>query len=138
MLWWKAIHILFVIAWFAGLFYLPRLFVYHADTRDGAGDARFKLMEQRLFIMMTIGGVGSLATGLWIALNWWRPFPLWLHAKLGLVGMLLAFHVMCWRHLRDFAAGQNQRSARYFRVFNEFPTLVLIGAVLLVVLKPWA
>ena len=136
MLWAKAIHIFFVIAWFAGLFYLPRLFVYHATTSDAAGDQRFRLMERRLFVMMTIGGVGSLASGLWLALGWWRPFPAWLHAKLALVVLLVAFHALCWVHLRAFAAGRNARSASYFRAINEVPTLILIGAVLLVVLKP--
>lgn len=136
MLWWKAIHILFVIAWFAGLFYLPRLFVYHATTSDAPGDQRFKLMERRLFIMMTIGAAGSVGSGLWLALSWWRPFPAWLHAKLALIAVLLAFHVQCWRHLQDFAAGRNARSAGYFRWFNEIPTLVLVAVVLLVVLKP--
>ena len=136
MLWAKAIHIIFVIAWFAGLLYLPRLFVYHATTSDAAGDQRFRLMEQRLFVMTTIGGIGSLCSGLWLALGWWRPFPVWLHAKLGLVALLLGFHALCWVHLRDFAAGRNARSATYFRAFNEVPTLILIAAVLLVVLKP--
>ena len=136
MLWWKAIHILFVIAWFAGLFYLPRLFVYHATTSDAPGDQRFKQMERRLFIMMTIGGVGTVGSGLWLALNWWRPFPTWLHAKLGLVVVLVLFHLQCWRHLQAFAAGRNARSAGYFRALNEVPTLVLIASVLLVVLKP--
>ena len=136
MLWWKAFHIIFVVAWFAGLFYLPRLFVYHASTSDAPGDERFKTMERRLFIMMTIGAVGSLFTGLWAALSWWRPFPFWLHAKLVLVALLLAYHALCWRHLRAFASGSNPRSSTYFRVFNEIPTLILIAAVLLVVLKP--
>jgi putative membrane protein len=136
MLWWKACHIIFVVAWFAGLFYLPRLFVYHATTRDTAGDERFKTMERRLFIMMTIGAVGSVVTGLWSALSWWRPFPLWLQAKLGLVALLLVYHALCWRYLRAFAAGLNAKSSTYFRAFNEVPTLILIGAVLLVVLKP--
>lgn len=137
MLWWKAIHIMFVIAWFAGLFYLPRLFVYHAGTSDAAGDARFKLMERRLFVMMTIGGAGSVASGAVLAFSWWRPFPVWLLAKLALVGALLVFHALCWMHLHAFAAGHNRRSSGYFRAFNELPTLLLIGLVLLVVLKPF-
>ena len=136
MLWWKAFHIIFVVAWFAGLFYLPRLFVYHANTDDAPGDERFRTMERRLFIMMTIGAVGSICTGLWSALSWWRPFPLWLQAKLVLVALLLAYHALCWLHMRDFAVGHNARSSTYFRAFNEVPTLILIAAVLLVVLKP--
>ena len=136
MLWWKAFHIIFVVAWFAGLLYLPRLFVYHALTRDALSDERFKTMEQRLFIMMTIGAAGSLFTGLWSALSWWRPFPLWLCTKLALVALLLIYHALCWRHLQSFAEGSNAKSSAYFRVFNEVPTLILIAAVLLVVLKP--
>ena len=136
MLWWKAFHIMFVIAWFAGLFYLPRLFVYHATTSDAPGDERFKVMERRLFILMTIAAVGSMVSGLWLALSWWRPFPIWLHAKLALVALLLGYHLLCWRHLQAFAAGRNARSSRYFRAFNEVPTLILIATVLLVVMKP--
>lgn len=136
MLWWKAFHIMFVVAWFAGLFYLPRLFVYHAVTHDAPSDERFKLMEQRLFILMTVAAMGSVASGLWLALSWWRPFPLWLHAKLALVAVLLVYHVLCWHYLRAFAAHRNTRSSTYFRVFNEVPTLILITTVLLVVLKP--
>jgi protoporphyrinogen IX oxidase len=136
MLWWKAIHIVFVIAWFAGLFYLPRLFVYHADTHDAPGDERFKVMERRLFILMTIAALGTLVSGAWLAFSWWRPFPLWLHAKLALVAALLVYHALCWRHLRAFAAGSNASSSTYYRVFNEVPTLLLIASVLLVVLKP--
>ena len=140
MLWWKAFHIVFVITWFAGLFYLPRLFVYHAEIgatgQDAIGDARFKLMERRLFILMTIGAGAALATGLVLALSWWRPFPVWLHAKLGLVALLGVYHLLCWRHLRAFAAGGNTLSSAYFRAFNEVPTLLLIAMVLLAVLKP--
>ena len=136
MLWWKAWHILSVVAWFAGLFYLPRLFVYHADTADAPGQARFVLMERRLFALMTIGAVASLTTGAWLALAWWRPLPTWLQAKLGLVALLVAYHLLCWRHLQAFAAGRNPHGSAYFRAFNEVPTLILICAVLLVVLKP--
>lgn len=136
MLWWKAFHIIFVVSWYAGLFYLPRLFVYHADTRDAPGHERFVVMERRLFVMMTIGATGTVGTGLWLALSWWQPFQPWLHAKLALVAVLLAYHGLCWRHLRAFAAGRNARSGVYFRVFNEVPTLILVGAVLLVLFKP--
>jgi putative membrane protein len=136
MLWIKALHIVFVVAWFAGLFYLPRLFVYHADTNDAAGHARFCTMERRLLAMTTVGAGGALGFGLWLALGWWWPFPAWLHAKLALVAGLVAFHVACWRHANAFAAGRNRRSSRWFRIFNELPTLLLVGVVLLAVLKP--
>ncbi len=136
MLWLKAFHVVAVVAWFAGLFYLPRLFVYHADTRDPLGHERFVVMERRLFILMTIAATAVAATGFGLALSWWRPFPPWLWWKLALVGALLVHHALCWTHARDFAAGTNRRGSRYFRVFNEVPTLLLIGIVLLVVLKP--
>jgi putative membrane protein len=136
MLWIKALHIFFVVAWFAGLFYLPRLFVYHADTCDAPGHARFCLMERRLFAMTVAGAVGTLGFGAWLMAGWWWPPPGWLHAKLALVAALVGYQFACWRHLRAFAAGRNARSARWFRVFNEIPTLLLLGAVLLAVLKP--
>jgi putative membrane protein len=134
--WFKALHIVFVVSWFAGLFYLPRLFVYHATTDDRPGHDRFVVMERRLFVMMTIGAAGTLATGLPLALAWWRPFPTWLHAKLGLVAILLAYHWQCWRYVRAFATGGNRHGHRYYRVFNEVPTLVLLAVVWLVVFRP--
>lgn len=136
MLWLKAFHIVFVVAWFAGLFYLPRLFVYHAETRDQPGHDRFVVMERRLFILMTIAAIASVVSGLWIALSWWQPFPNWLWWKLALVGALLVHHALCWKYLRAFAAGANPHGHRFYRVFNEIPTLVLIGVVLLVELQP--
>jgi putative membrane protein len=136
MLWIKAFHIVFVVAWFAGLFYLPRLFVYHADTEDSAGRARFCIMERRLYVMMTVGAIGTLFTGAALAVGWWRPLPTWLLLKLVLVAALAAYHAACRHHVAAFAAGRNTWSSRRFRVFNEVPTLLLIGSVLLVVLKP--
>jgi putative membrane protein len=134
MLWWKAFHIIFVVAWFAGLFYLPRLFVYHAQTLDEAGHQRFVVMERRLFVLMTIAGLATVGSGAWLAVPYW-PFPAWLWCKLAVVGMILIHHGLCWRYLRAFADGANRHSPRYYRWFNELPTLALIGAVLLVVLK---
>jgi putative membrane protein len=97
MLWVKALHIFFVISWFAGLFYLPRLFVYHADTRDAPGHERFVTMERRLFMMMSIGAIGTVVFGVWLMLGWWWPAPAWLHAKLGLVALLLVYHMLCFK-----------------------------------------
>jgi putative membrane protein len=134
MLWWKAFHIIFVVAWFAGLFYLPRLFVYHAQTDDAAGHARFVVMERRLFTLMTIAALATLGSGAWLALPHW-PFQPWLWWKLVVVGALLIHHAFCWRYLRAFAAGANRHGHRYYRVFNEIPTVALVAAVLLVVLK---
>jgi putative membrane protein len=136
MPWLKAFHIVAVVAWFAGLFYLPRLFVYHAETRDLPGHERFVVMERRLFALMTGAAIAALATGAWIALAWFQPFPAWLWAKLAVVAALLLHHGLCYRHLRAFAAGANPHGALYYRIFNELPLLGLIAAVLLVELQP--
>jgi putative membrane protein len=133
----KALHIFFVISWFAGLFYLPRLFVYHADTRDAPGHERFVVMERRLFMMMSIGAIGTVVFGSWLMLGWWWPAPLWLHVKLGLVALLLIYHMLCYKLVRDFRAGRNTRSARFYRLFNELPALLLLAVLLLVVFKPF-
>jgi putative membrane protein len=136
MLWVKALHLFFVISWFAGLFYLPRLFVYHAGTGDAAGHERFVVMERRLFMMMSLGAIGTVVFGLWLMLGWWWPAPLWLHAKLGLVALLLIYHMLCFKLMRDFRARRNVRGARFYRLFNEVPALLLLGVLFLVVLKP--
>jgi len=138
MLWVKALHIIFMVTWFAGLFYLPRLFVYHADARDAASIERFKVMERRLFWgIMTPGGALTIAFGLWLWLAWFRGAGGWLHAKVALVALLVAYHVWCWRLVRIFAADANTRSARWYRWFNEAPTVVLFATVILVVVKPF-
>ena len=138
MPWIKAWHVIFMVTWFAGLFYLPRLFVYHASATDAAGIERFRVMESRLFAIMTIGAVLTAAFGLWLVAK--NPALLatgWLRAKLALVALLGAYHVFTWRLLRDFAAGRNARSARWYRWFNEIPSLLLIGIVLLAVARPF-
>lgn len=137
MLWVKALHLFFVISWFAGLFYLPRLFVYHADTGDESGQRRFVVMERRLFMMMTLGAIGTVVFGLWLMLGLWWPAPAWLQAKIGLVILLLLYHMFCFKLMRDFRAGRNRRSARFYRLFNEVPALILLAVLLLVVLKPY-
>lgn len=137
MPWLKALHIFFVVSWFAGLFYLPRLFVYHASTEDRSGHERFVVMERRLFAMMSLGAIGSVVFGLWLMLGWWWPAPLWLHVKLGLVALLLLYHMACYKLMRDFRAGRNRLSARFYRLFNELPALVLLGVLFLVELKPF-
>jgi putative membrane protein len=138
MLWIKAWHVIFMVTWFAGLFYLPRLFVYHASTTDDASHARFRIMERRLFILMTIGAVLTAAFGFWLLLL--NPALLaagWLQAKLALVVLLIGYHAWLWRLVCDFAAGRNARSARWYRAFNEVPSLLLIGIVLLAVARPF-
>jgi len=141
MLWLKAFHIVFVVTWFAGLFYLPRLFVYHAAAlRDGeqAFAARAAVMERRLFVMMTLGGALALAFG--IAMVAAAPAYLqlgWLHAKLGLVLLLVVYHFGCARLMRALAAGCVAHSDRWYRLFNELPGLLLIAIVVLATVKPF-
>jgi putative membrane protein len=138
MLWVKALHIVFVITWFAGLFYLPRLFVYHAMAQDRASIERFKVMERKLYrgIMMP-SAILAVALGLWLWLGWFRGASGWLHAKLGLVVLLLVYHFWCGALLRAFAADRNRRSHVWLRWFNEIPVVILVATVLLVVLKPF-
>jgi len=137
LLWVKSLHIIFVVAWFAGLFYLPRLFVYHTQCRDADGDARFKLMERKLFGIMTVGAVGAMGFGLWL-LRWFSLADSgWLHAKLVLVLGMVAFHGWCWRLLAGFRDGHNCHSERFYRMINEIPALGLIGIVILAVTKPF-
>ena len=139
MLWVKSLHIVFMVTWFAGLFYLPRLFVYHAQATDRVSLDRFKLMERKLFWgIMTPGAVLTIALGLWLWLGWFRGmYGGWFHAKLALVALLAAYHLWCWRLMKDFAAERNTRSHVWFRGFNEVPTIALVAIVLLVVLKPF-
>jgi putative membrane protein len=138
MPWIKAWHVVFMVTWFAGLFYLPRLFVYHASATDAPGIERFRVMESRLFAIMSIGAVLTVVTGAWLLAR--NPVLLetgWLRAKLALVVLLVGYHAWTWRLLRDFAAAQNRRSARWYRWFNEVPSLLLIGIVLLAVARPF-
>ena len=138
MLWLKAFHIFFVVAWFAGLFYLPRLFLYHVSVSDAGSLDRFKIMERRLFAMMTIGAVFTTVFGVGMVII--APGFLsmgWLHAKLALVLVLIAYHIWCYRLLVAFRENRNTRSENWYRAFNEVPTLLLLGIILLVELKPF-
>jgi len=138
MLWVKALHLVFMVTWFAGLFYLPRLFVYHAMAEDRVSIERFKVMERKLYWgIMTPGAALTIALGLWLWLGWWRGAGGWLHAKLALVALLVAYHLWCGRLLRAFAEDRNTRSHVWLRWFNEVPVLFLFAIVLLVVLKPF-
>ncbi len=137
MLWLKAFHVIAMVTWFAGLFYLPRLFVYHVDTKDAIGTERFRVMEDRLFAIMTIGAVATL--GLGTAMLIVSPLYLtmgWLHAKLALVALLILYHLYCYKLKRDFARNANAHTAKWYRAFNEVPSLLLIGIVILAVVKP--
>ncbi len=138
MLWIKAIHIIFMVTWFAGLFYLPRLFVYHADCEDSAGNERFKVMERKLYAIMTIGGIITAIFGFWLVFAyWWPPLQGWLLAKLFLVALLVAYHLYCGRLVRIFREDANRRSHVFYRWFNEFPALILIAVVILAIVKPF-
>lgn len=139
MSWVKALHIIFMVMWFAGLFYLPRLFVYHADTSDQTGSERFKIMERKLFIIMTIGGGGATLFGLWLLFAYaWTTYStvLWLHIKLVLVLILIAYHAWLYKLMLDFRRDRNTRDHRFYRWINEFPALILFAAVILAVVKP--
>jgi putative membrane protein len=138
MPWIKAWHVIFMVTWFAGLFYLPRLFVYHASASDAAGIERFRVMEARLFAIMTIGATLTAVFGVWLLAR--NPALLetgWLRAKLALVLLLVGYHVWCGRLVRTLATGKSAHSARWYRWFNEIPSLLLIGIVLLAVARPF-
>jgi protoporphyrinogen IX oxidase len=137
MLWLKAFHIIFVVTWFAGLFYLPRLFVYHCAASDAIGLERFAVMERRLFGLMTIGGALAIALGIcMVAAHPGYLAFLWLRVKLVLVAALIAYHLWCFKLMRDLRAGRNGHSQRWYRIFNEVPALLLIAIVVLAVVKP--
>ena len=136
MLWLKAFHVVFVVSWFAGLFYLPRLYVYHVTTADADGRARFEVMERRLFAIMTIGALGAVLFG--VAMIIAAPAYLalgWLRLKLLLVAALIGYHLWCYRLNGELASGSG-RSQRWYRFFNEVPGLLLIAIVILAVVKP--
>lgn len=136
MLWVKSLHIIFMVAWFAGLFYLPRLFVYHAMSQDRPSIDRFKVMERKLYWgIMTPGGILTIVFGTWLWLGWGFSGG-WLHAKLALVAVLVAYHLWCGKLLVDFRNERNTKSHVWYRWFNEVPVLFLTGIVLLVVFKP--
>jgi putative membrane protein len=127
-----------MVTWFAGLFYLPRLFVYHALATDSIGIERFKVMERKLYVgIMTPGAVLTIATGLWLWLGYGVSGG-WIYAKLALVLILIAHHVWLGKLLADFRHDRNRHGDRFYRWINEIPALpVLVGVVLLVVLKPF-
>ncbi|MCK0509456.1 MULTISPECIES: CopD family protein [Aromatoleum] len=135
----KALHITFVVSWFAGLFYLPRLFVNHAMVEDAATRERLALMEYKLYRFMTPLGILAVGLGFWLWFGFGDRIAIggWLHAKTMLVLFLVAYHLYCGKLMRDFAAGRNTRSHVWFRVFNEVPVLVLFAVVFLAVLKPF-
>lgn len=141
MLWVKAFHIISVVTWFAALFYLPRLFVYHAMCDDKIGSERFKVMERKLYRgIMTPSAVVTVILGVWL-LSYYSLEQLatmhWLHAKLTLVLLLLGYHGYCGRLLRQFQHDVNSHTHVFYRWFNELPVFILLAVVILVVVKPF-
>lgn len=132
----KALHIILVVSWFAGLFYLPRIFVNHAMVEDAATKERLAMMERKLYGFVTPIGILAVGLGLWLWLGYGFAGG-WLHVKTTLVIFLIAYHLYCGKLMRDFAAGRNTRSHVWYRVFNEVPVVVLIAVVFLTVLKPF-
>ena len=138
MLWLKAFHIFFVVSWFAGLFYLPRIFVNHAMAEEQAVRERLKLMERKLYRFVTPIGTLAVITGLWLWLGYRDIFNGgWIHAKVTLVAGLVVYHFYCGHLLKMFAADRNTKSHVWFRFFNEVPVLILLAVVILVVVKPF-
>lgn len=140
MLWVKALHIIAVVCWFAGLFYLPRLFVYHAMTTDEISNERFKIMERRLFNgIMTPSAIITVLLGIWL-LSYNFSYYLsshWMQVKIALVLLLIIYHIYCGKLTKDFQHDKNKRSDRFYRFVNEMPTLLLISIIILVVVKPF-
>ena len=141
MLWLKALHLIFMVTWFAGLFYLPRLFVYHAMSEDSISNERFKIMERKLFFgIMTPGMILTFVFGIWMLVDYaWAMYSNggWLHAKLTLLILLVIYHFLCGFWLFDFKHDRNQHSHVYFRWMNEVPVLFLVAIVILATVKPF-
>ena len=139
MLWWKAFHVIAIISWFAGLFYLPRLFVYHADATDSISIERFKVMERRLYYGIMWPAALTVTICGWMIVSYALQYYMqqtWFHWKLAFVAILWGFHLYCGHLLKRFAAGKNQRTSTFYRVLNEFPTVILVVVVILVIVKP--
>jgi putative membrane protein len=140
MLWVKAFHILFIVSWFSGLFYLPRIFVNLAMENEVVARERLLLMARRLYRFMTMLAVPALIFGLWLFLGYGigrGPGNGWMHAKLGIVVLILGYHHACGSILKKFEQGRNQRSHTWFRYFNEVPVLLMLAVIILVVVKPF-
>jgi len=141
MLWLKALHLIFMVTWFAGLFYLPRLYVYHAMSDDQISNERFKIMERKLFYgIMTPGMIITFIFGIWMLIDYaWAMYSSmgWLHAKLAVLALAVIYHYYCYRYLLDFKFDRNQRSHVFYRWFNEVPVLFLVLIIILAVVKPF-
>jgi protoporphyrinogen IX oxidase len=141
MLWLKALHLIFMVTWFAGLFYLPRLYVYHAMSDDNISHERFKIMERKLFFgIMTPGMILTFVFGIWMTASYsWALYGHsgWLHLKLTLLALLVIYHIFCGVWMFDFKHNRNTHSHVYFRWMNEVPVLFLVAIVILAVVKPF-
>ncbi len=140
MLWLKAFHLIFMVAWFAGIFYLPRLFVNHAMSEDHNTHEHFKMMERKLYRFTTPWMILTLIFGGWMLVHYaWAQFGhmWWLHIKLLLIGILVAYHLYCGKLVKNFAEDKNQRSHIWYRYFNEVPAIILFSVIPLSVLKPY-
>ncbi|MCY4356456.1 MAG: CopD family protein [Gammaproteobacteria bacterium] len=139
MLWIKAFHLIAIVCWFSGLFYLPRLFVYHAMAEDQVSKERFVIMERKLYWGITTpSAVITIGLGIWLLtlnwtfyMSWW-----WMHVKLGLVLILILYHIHCWWHMKQLRQERSPHGHVFFRIFNELPVLLLVGIVVLIVVKP--
>jgi len=139
MLWIKSFHIIAVVCWFSGLFYLPRLFVYHAMSEDQPSKNRFVIMERKLFWGITTPSmVATLALGFWLLYGNWSYFMAWwwMHVKLAMVALLVIYHVVCWWHMVQLRDERSVRGHVFFRIFNELPVFLLVSVVVLIVVKP--
>lgn len=140
-MWLKALHLIFMVTWFAGLFYLPRLFVYHAMSEDQISNERFKIMERKLFFgIMTPGMIVTFIFGIWMLADYaWAMYGKmgWLHIKLTLLTLLVVYHYFCYVWLLDFKYDRNRRSHVFYRWMNEVPVLFLVGIVILATVKPF-
>ena len=141
MLWVKAFHIIFMVTWFAGLFYLPRLYVYHAQSSDQTSIDRFKIMERKLFFgIMTPGAIITIILGVWMLVDYaWASYQHsgWMHAKLVLIGILIIYHIYCGKLLIAFKNDKNKHGHVFYRWLNEFPVLILIAVIILITVKPF-
>lgn len=139
MLWVNAFHIIFVICWFSGLFYLPRLFVYHSMSKDQISKDRFVIMEKKLFWGITTpSAIATISFGSWLLIANWSYYMAWwwMHIKLGLVGLLIVYQFYCWWYMMKLRENSSFKTHIFFRVFNELPVLMLVSIVILIVVKP--
>ncbi len=140
ILWFKALHLAFMVAWFAGIFYLPRLFVYHAESSSAEVHEQLKVMERRLLYFVTPFALLTLIFGVLLIMSYgaaWFKVSAWMHAKLVIVALLYVYHGYCFKLLNDFKHNRNIRSAKFYRIFNEAPVLALFAIIFLAVLKPF-